>query len=259
VLNCWNCHTTDGGSVTTDPGYLAGGRSFGSGNLADGGPSRVYAKNLTPGDAGLATWSAQQIVDAIRTGKDDQLQPLASTMNYPLYSNLNDDDAMSIALYLKSLSPNENVPPQDTLITASVSPLIDGTQVTHTTLASSDPSYASAENGRYMGVLVCMDCHTMRDAGNPPQVLSMAFAGGRTNGNIKSANLTPDDATGLGTWTAAEISVTLTSHVEKGDGGTLCTSMPKFGGLHQSDLDDISEFLHTMPAIVNGPFHDGGC
>jgi mono/diheme cytochrome c family protein len=263
VLNCWGCHTTDAGSVQTDPGFLAGGRAFGNTNLADGGPSRIYAKNLTPSDAGLASWSLQQIVTAIKTGMDDQGMPLNSTMNYPLYSNLSDVDAMSIAMYLKSLAPNQNVVPEDTNITAMVSPLINGTLIAHTSLPSTDMKFASAENGRYMATLVCMDCHTSRvtDGGTPPQILSMAFAGGRPSGatGLKSANLTPDNVTGLGTWTAADITATLTTQIEKGDGGTLCTAMPKFPTINSSDLVDIGEFLHTMPAIVNGPFHDGGC
>ncbi len=220
--------------------------------------SRVYARTSTPADAGLASWSAQQIADAIRTGKDDQMMPLSGTMPYAIYSNLTPDDGLSIAMYLKSLAPQEHVVPEHRHHRRRQrARRRHGRRAQHT-LPTTDPAYASAERGRYLATVVCLDCHTPRDGGTPPQNLAMAFAGGRPSGQIKSANLTPD-STGLGSWTADEISATVKTGLEKGDAGHLCPSMPTYNNLSAGDPTDLGGYLHTLPPIVNGLFHDGGC
>jgi mono/diheme cytochrome c family protein len=103
VASCNDCHT---------PGYLFGGPD--SSRLLSGSEvgwqtplGTAYARNLTPDSTtGIGTWTAQQIVNAIRTGQrpngDHILLP---PMPWPNLSQLNDKDAYAIAAYLKSLPP----------------------------------------------------------------------------------------------------------------------------------------------------------
>jgi mono/diheme cytochrome c family protein len=258
LLACGGCHNqpTDGGA------FLGGGRAFPV--TVDGGDAgAVYAANLTPSDAGLGSWNVGQIVDALTKGKDNDGKPLHPIMPYSIFGNLTADDATSIALYLKSLPPTDNVVPDRTAMVAAAAPTLDSTMVPHTTAPSGTPTATSAENGRYLAELGCIDCHTNRVGPSPD--LTKAFAGGRALGmNLKSSNLTPD-LTGIAGWTAAEVSATLVNGKRKGDdaGASLCPRMPSgpasVGGLTNSDRLDLGNYFTTLPPIPNGPFEtDGG-
>jgi mono/diheme cytochrome c family protein len=74
---------------------------------------------------------------------------------------------------------------------------------------------------------------------------------------VYAPNLTPDMDTGLGGWTADEI----TTAISKGkddQGQSLCGSMPRFGMLSQQDLADIAAYLRSLPAVKN-QVPDGTC
>ena len=51
---------------------------------------------------------------------------------------------------------------------------------------------------------------------------------------------------------------TLKTNQERGTGVTLDSTMPGgaelLGGLADSDLGDLAQFIHTLPPVVNGPF-----
>jgi cytochrome c1 len=62
-----------------------------------------YGSNLTPDpDTGMDAWDAASIANALRKGVDDQDLPLCPAM--PVYMDMNDDEANSIASYLQSLA-----------------------------------------------------------------------------------------------------------------------------------------------------------
>jgi mono/diheme cytochrome c family protein len=265
LLVCGDCHTTPDamGMPSTKPeAFLAGGRAF------PVGPGKtVYARNITPDDTtGIGKWTESQIVDAIKTGVDDQGLPLFPIMPYYMFHNLTDDDAMSIALYLKSIPARSNMVMADTVTVPLASPVIMDAQVPHTTLATSDPNYASAERGRYLAEVSCIECHTPHNGPMASSVIDLAnvFAGGETFNlgfeTTVSANLTSDTATGLGSWSAMDIVKTLKTDQEKGTGRRLCPPMPggpdELGGLSDPDLTDVANYIHTLAPIVHGPY---GC
>jgi mono/diheme cytochrome c family protein len=263
LLLCGSCHTTpdaSGAPSAAPTDFLAGGRKFTVNGGPDAGMISVYAPNLTPDNAtGIGMWSESQIRDAIKVGVDIDGLPLWPTMPYQRYANMNEDDAMSIAMYLKSLPPQSHTVTEDSDHPAMASTPFDYTTIPHTTLASSDPNFASAERGRYLANLGCLNCHTV--SGGPPTGVDVtkAYAGGRSfGGGVKSGNLTPDNATGLGTWTTTDIINTLKTDKEKGTGRMLNSAMPggtdQLGGLPDGDLSDIANYVHTLPPVVNGPF-----
>jgi mono/diheme cytochrome c family protein len=268
LLMCGDCHSTPDNMGQPDPNkFLAGGRTFAvPGFGPDGGVGLVYSKNLTNDATGLANWTESQIVDALTVGVDDQGEPLWPIMPYYMFGNMTMDDAQSIAMYIKSVPGISNNVPENTASTPpGATPKLDDTAIPHTTLAMSDSNYASAERGRYLAKIACIECHTPRTPpGPPPPIdLSKAFSGSVLFplGPITtiSANITPD-ATGLSGWTTQQISDTLKTGQEKGTGRMLCPPMPagpgRLGGLTDGDLSDIANFVHTLPAVVNGPF---GC
>ncbi len=100
IMGCNDCHT---------PGTLYGAPDF-SRKLAGSelgwvGPwGTSYARNLTPdAETGIAAWSEDDIVKTIRTGQRADGTEVLPPMPWPMYTNLSDDDAYSIAAYLKSL------------------------------------------------------------------------------------------------------------------------------------------------------------
>ncbi|MBV8292495.1 MAG: hypothetical protein JOY55_11915, partial [Mycobacterium sp.] len=87
----------------------------------------------------------------------------------------------------------------------------------------SDQDFSQVERGRYLTVVAdCGACHTDRDA-------TAQFAGGRPIatpfGKVLAANITPDQETGIGTWTDAQFDAA----VRRGrgpDGERLYPAMP---------------------------------
>ena len=102
VGGCIDCHT---------PGTLYGAqdttRELSGSELGWEGPWGVtYARNLTPDpETGLGKYTAQQIVDAIDSGKRLDGSPMMPPMPWPNYSQMSDEDLQAVAAYLVSLPP----------------------------------------------------------------------------------------------------------------------------------------------------------
>lgn len=103
IAGCNDCHTPGHFLGNPDPERFLGGSDVG---FELPGIGIVYGPNLTSDKAtGLGTWSAQQIVDAIRTGATPEGRGLAPVMPWPNLAALTDADAFAIAAYLQSLDP----------------------------------------------------------------------------------------------------------------------------------------------------------
>jgi mono/diheme cytochrome c family protein len=109
IMDCSGCHT---------PGALGGkpdtARPLGGSDIGFKIPSLgiFYPPNLTPDrDSGLGTWTAEQIVAAVRTGVRPDGRMLAPVMPYHNYAILTDDDARALATYLRTLKPVRNKVP----------------------------------------------------------------------------------------------------------------------------------------------------
>jgi mono/diheme cytochrome c family protein len=102
VCGCVDCHT---------PGYFYGApdwsRNLSGSDLGWRGPWGVsFARNLTPHPtSGIGTWTEDQIVTAIRTGRRPDNSMLLPPMPWLSLARLTDEDAYALATYLKSLPP----------------------------------------------------------------------------------------------------------------------------------------------------------
>lgn len=112
-------------------------------------------------------------------------------------------------------------------------------------------------------VAVCMHCHSMRDFNKyagPDVPGSEGGGGGKFDntifdaipGTIYSKNITPDSATGIGTWTDGEILRAITQGINK-NGDTLFPLMPyaHFNRMAKDDLLSIIAYLRTLKPIKN--------
>jgi mono/diheme cytochrome c family protein len=118
------------------------------------------------------------------------------------------------------------------------------------------------DRGRYLAenVLGCMDCHAKHDLthfGNP--INGPMGAGGdcfgakeRFPGTLCMPNLTPDNETGLGTWTDGEIKRAMREGVGR-DGHALFPIMPygEYRYLSDNDADAVIAYLRALPAVRN--------
>jgi mono/diheme cytochrome c family protein len=100
---CSDCHTPGSFFGKPDMTRFLGGSDVG---FAIPGVGVFVAQNLTPDmQTGLGSWSEQQIVTALTTGKIPDGRIMAPVMPWHAYANLTKSDALAIAAYLKSLPP----------------------------------------------------------------------------------------------------------------------------------------------------------
>ena len=109
------------------------------------------------------------------------------------------------------------------------------------------------ERGEYIvrNVSVCGSCHTPDRKSDGPLVGGAEFKDWRL-GTVRSANLTPDSATGLGTWTESEI-VRAIRNGQRKDGRLLAPVM-RYEWFHEmSDCDAfaVARYLKTLQAASN--------
>jgi mono/diheme cytochrome c family protein len=115
---------------------------------------------------------------------------------------------------------------------------------------ASDQDFTTIERGHYLATASdCVACHTVPGT-------TKEFAGGRAIetpfGNIVSANITPDMATGIGSWTDQQFE----NAVRKGirpDGSRLYPAMPypSYTKLTHDDVMAIRAYLRTVKAVKN--------
>lgn len=109
--------------------------------------------------------------------------------------------------------------------------------------------------GEYLvrNVSVCGHCHAADPSTSPDGVLSggMAFKNWRL-GTMRASNLTPDVATGLGSWSTAEI-VRAIRNGEDREGHLLAPVMPYewLSGLSDRDAAAIAAYLQSLQPVSN--------
>jgi mono/diheme cytochrome c family protein len=132
-------------------------------------------------------------------------------------------------------------------------------------ISNDDSMQKVLARGQYLAVHVaaCIHCHSKRDFTkySGPVIPGTEGGGGQEfshveldaiPGVIYSRNITPDSATGIGTWTDAEIIRAITEGINK-NGDTLFPLMPyaSFNHMSKDDLLSIVAYLHTLKPIHN--------
>lgn len=113
TVSCMECHTmrtnpTDFGSIDTTK-LLAGGNGFPSALLGlpvPPFPDTIYSMNLTPDATGLATYSADDIVNVLANGVDMQGMGVCPPMPAgPMgaFGGMTADDKAAVAAYIKAI------------------------------------------------------------------------------------------------------------------------------------------------------------
>jgi mono/diheme cytochrome c family protein len=108
IAGCNDCHTP--GSLYGQPDTT---RLLSGSELGWEGPWGVtFPRNLTPDEeTGLGTWSEDDIVQALRTGKKKDGSPILPPMPWQDFAQMNDEDIHALAAYLKSIPPVKHKAP----------------------------------------------------------------------------------------------------------------------------------------------------
>lgn len=236
VFSCIDCHGVDfsGGIVLDDP--MIG---------------RVAAPNLTPGGSG-ATFTDEDWVRAIRYGLGPDGRSLVVMPSNEFYQ-ISDNDLGEMIAYLKSLPAIEDTIDRTrsagllirALYLAGQVPLlpVDKIDLTAPHPEAPEPGI-TVEYGQYFGSM-CVGCHG-------PNLSGGAIPGVPAEPPFP-ANITPDEATGLGTWTEADF-IRALREGKRPDGTDIGLAMPWMNFRHMTD-DEIKAlwlYLQSVPARPEG-------
>lgn len=260
VSLCFVCHSQTNRELFAAP-IVPGSEGQGADFFGERAefPGKVYARNITP--AGIGDWTDGELFRAITAGIDKNGDPLFPIMPYPAYRHMASEDVEAIIAYLRTLPAKEGESrksefdfPLNLIVRMMPQP--------YTEKSRPAPSDTLAY-GKYLAkIAACQLCHTPTDGqGNP--LPGKTFAGGEEfpdkSGIIRSANITPDMQTGIGSWSKAYFIQRFKTY-QKPElreiplrEGLNPTEMPwySYAGMTEEDLAAIYAYLRTVPAVKN--------
>lgn len=260
VMACMDCHSTRDFSKFAGPmteGTLGkGGDRFGP---EMGFPGTFYAPNITA--AKLKDWTDGEIFRTITTGVTKSGEPIFPVMPYHSYGRGDSTDILSVIAYLRTVPAIENeVPTSKADFPVN---LIMRTMPAKASLMTKPDTTNQVAYGKYLvTIAACQDCHTQVDD-KGAFIAGTEMAGGRKfpmpGGDIRSANLTSDNATGVGAWTEESFVSRFTkfrtpAEAKRSVGVKDFNSiMPwtMYAGMKDSDLKAIFAYLKTVKPINN--------
>lgn len=259
VAVCIDCHSKrDFSKFSFPPAHSTEGigASFPFGQ-AEGIPGEIWAPNITP--KRLASWTDDEIARAMTHGVNKAGDTLFPIMPYINYSKMAKDDLYAIIAYLRTLPSSDSTVPARKLFIpmSSLPPLPEFAPDKNTRPDSSD----KVNYGQYLATIAsCGFCHTPQNKDGSPD-FSKAFSGGFVFSTpmfkVTVANITPDSATGIGSWTedafVAKFRTNSSDEVVNKDHGKQNTMMPwaMYGKMKEGDLKAIYAYLRTVPPVSN--------
>lgn len=277
VSQCPFCHTPRRSDGQPDPTrFLAGVDCLIDADPADDEVGCVHSRNLTSHETGLANASDDEVKAAILDGIATDGRKLHPMMPFWVFHNMTGEDADAMVAYLRTVRPIDHMtPPNQPPFTPpdELVPFIDPDDIPLPAEGFADRD--SAMRGRYLSGMasLCVDCHT-------PELVPGSFmfdftrvmAGGREfpaalfgypvppfPALIYTTNLTPH-ATGLEAYDKEDIvRVMKDGLTPEGEGVCAPThsgpSSP-YAGLTDSDVEDIANYLLSLPPVDNAITED---
>lgn len=259
VASCAGCHSEVDETISGEPvveGRLGSGRDFGE---WPGAPMHLRAPNLTPDkETGIGNWTDGEVARAIREGVDKNGRNLFPQMPYLTYrETLSDGEVLDIIAYLRTLKPIKNDPgvtdvkfPVSMFVRAAPAPLEASPP------PPPSPSDKLARGKWLLKVASCKDCHDGFDDQHNP-IPGKELAGGfklflpKGKGYVVAPNITSDAATGIGSYSDADIRRVLEEG--KGKNGRTLYVMPwyYYKGMTSEDKDALIAALRQVPAVAN--------
>lgn len=203
VAVCIDCHSTrDFSRFSGPPDPSTTGKGGDKFDHSLGFPGTFYTRNITSDkETGIGTWTDGEVYRAITRGVSKNGDPLFPVMPYKSYSQMTTEDAYAVVAYIRTLSPikhkvQKSDPDFPVNLIMRTMPSDETPSLLEKTALNDDVS-----KGEYLlTIAACNDCHTPKDKEG------MRLAGGMEfptpdGGKLRSANITPDNETGIGKWT----------------------------------------------------------
>lgn len=260
VCVCMDCHSTRDWSKFSGP--LTEGTLGKGGEIFDqnfGFPGKFYSANITP--AGIGNWTDGELLRAISSGVNKDGRALFPVMPHANYGRMDKEDLLSIIAYVRNLKSIENKVPASVpdfpmnLIINTIPKKAEFSKVP-------DQSNSLAYGAYLFNAAACGDCHTKQVKGE--KVMELELAGGFEfplgNGTVvRSANITPDKETGIGSWTEEAFVNRFRAYADSAyhahtvEKGAFNTTMPwtMYGKMKVEDLKAIFAYLKTVKPIKN--------
>lgn len=246
------CHTDFAG----DGPPLAGGRAIST-------PFGVFRSTNITADAetGIGRWSDADFLRAMREGLAPDGSAYFPVFPYTSFTGMSDEDLLALKAYLFSLPPvvranrpHEAWPPFRWRIAAGAWRRLNFTPARF----APDPERPPAWNrGAYLVTAVahCGECHTPRTWGGAlDRTRWLAGAAEGPEGEL-APNITPDDATGIGRWTRADLVWYLQTGLKPDGDDTqgLMAEVIEHGYQHvpRADLEAIADYLDSVLPVEN--------
>src|SRR6185312_13069998 len=253
VCLCVDCHSerdmTKYGMPLIKGTIGQGGEVFDHNENFSGG---FYARNITPYN--LSNWTDGEIYRALTVGVDKDGKALFPVMPYQNYGKIDTNDVKAIIAYIRTLpAVQKDIPGSSADFPMNFIMKTIPAEATPQSIPSKSDAVAY---GKYIATAAsCTDCHTKQDKG---KYVGELFAGNfefrmPDGSTIRSANITPDKETGIGTWTKeifiAKFKMYSDSNyhspsVTKGQTNTI---MPwdNYSGMDSADLGALFAYLQT--------------
>jgi len=262
VALCMDCHSKRDWNKYSGP-VVPGTEGMG-GEMFDqkmvGLPGVIFARNITPDtETGIGNWTDNDIIRAFTQGLSKRGDTLFPLMPYPEYNQMAKEDILSIVAYLRTLKPIKNVVPARKLMIPVSMAYPPGLK---TSIDSNmmPPASDLIAYGAYMTTIsACFDCHTPMIKGAFD--FKHPFSGGHvfdlTSFKVAAANITPDSATGIGTWNEERFLSKFVPYRKEESynfaAGKQNTIMPltNYAEMKDDDLRAIYAFLRTLPPQKN--------
>ncbi|MGK2864856.1 MAG: c-type cytochrome [Chitinophagaceae bacterium] len=258
VVNCVDCHSQLDMNKFSMP--IVAGTEGGGGlpiheliNI----PGKIFIPNITP--FALKDWTDDEIARAMTKGINKSGDTLFPMMPYHGLSQMAKEDVHAVIAYIRSLKPIENnFPKRELFVPASVfGPLPDNDYKNNVRPDEND----KIKYGQYLVTIAhCGDCHTPFSPEGIPD-FSKPLSGGNEDKlpgfTVRSANITPDSATGIGSWTEEMFISKFRNNANpeniNRNPGKNNTIMPWscYGNMKENDLKAIYAYLHSIPPISN--------
>ncbi|CAK7030498.1 c-type cytochrome [Saezia sanguinis] len=248
AADCYACHTKD----PAQP--FAGGEGirtpFGT----------IYPPNITPDQrTGIGAWTDDEFYHALHSGRGRHGENLYPAMPYDSFTQIRRDDVLAIKAYLFSLpaieqarTPNRMDFPYNIRWTLTGWKMLNFNEQEF----RPNPDKSDAINrGAYLASMAhCSTCHTPRtmSMGSDPE---RPLAGSIVTNGWYAPNITPDEISGIGRWSDAELAQYLSTGYIPGKssaGGPMAHAIERsLSQLPEQDINDLIAWLRDQPAMRN--------
>lgn len=260
VAACMDCHSTRDWTKFSGPivkGSIGkGGEIF---SREFGFPGRYVSKNITP--FGVGDWTDGELLRAISTGVNKDGKALFPIMPHPNYGKMDKQDLIAIIAYIRNLESIEYTPEES--VSDFPMNFIINTIPKKASFSIKPSKTDQIAYGAYLfNIAACSECHTKQDKGQV--IKGMELAGGfefplGSGGIVRSANITPDMKTGIGTWSEQlfvskfKMFGSTNFNAPNVEAGKFNTVMPwtMYGNMTEEDLKAIFAYIKTCKPIKN--------